>query len=130
MKKLITTLFTTCAVLSTAVCEEAHLKEKISTPLPGKDMNMSSQTYEAKILKVYTAKSKKGTKYNGYVVQWNGSEIVVSDMFGGETKKEGDKIEFMVQEIDMPSFDPEAKGMKMSTMLQIMVVPSFDHGGK
>ena len=126
MTKPILTLLILSSISSTAFSKEPQPKEEVSKPVPDSNMNIAAEQLEAKILKVYTAKSKSGTIYNGYVVKWNGSEIVVSDMFGGETKKVGDQIQFMVQEMNMPSFDPKDKGMKMKKIIQFIVTPDID----
>jgi hypothetical protein len=126
MTKPILTLLISSFISLTAVSKEPQPKEEVSKPIPGSNMNMNAEEFEATILKVYTAKSKSGTIYNGYVVKWNGSEIVVSDMFGGVTMKVGDKIKFMVQEMNMPSFDPKDKGMKMNKIIQFIVMPDIE----
>ncbi|MGJ8655162.1 MAG: hypothetical protein ACSHX6_01825 [Akkermansiaceae bacterium] len=126
MNKSIVTLLITSSLSLFIRAEEPKTDEKESKPIPGGNMNMSMEQYEETILKVYTAKAKSGTMYKGYVVMWNGSEIVVPDMFGGETKEVGEKIKFMVQEIDMPQFDPKTKGMKLTKMIQIVAMPEMD----
>lgn len=117
----------TLSILATlpVYAEPASEKDDSAKLIPGGGMNMTSEEYEGTILKVYSAKTKSGSNYNGYVVKWNGSEVVISDMFGGKTKSVGDKIEFMVQEMEMPML-AEVSGNGRGKMIQFILIPGFD----
>jgi len=94
--------------------------------------NMSMETFEGKVLKVYTAENK-GARFRAYVVKWNNQEIVVSDMYGTTDKKEGDNVKFVVQQMEMPDFTSmganDAKTIKCLQFSTEMEYPSFDTSG-
>ncbi|NBC66715.1 MAG: hypothetical protein GVY07_13795 [Bacteroidetes bacterium] len=80
--------------------------------------------YEMKkgeILKVYSAE-EGGATFRAYVVEWNGSEVVVSDPLGSTDKKAGEVISFMANRVEM---NQQGRDIKM---LQFMLFefPSFD----
>jgi|GEM_PF-6349170 len=58
-------------------------------------------TVKATVLKVYSVSDSAGYKYNGYVVDRGGVEIVVSDPLGATAHKVGDVIEYLDQKIEM-----------------------------
>ena len=97
-----------------------------SFTLAGKEpqSKLDTEIYEARILKVYTAKSEKDTPYIGYVINWNGSEVVVPAMYGGKAKKVGEVIKYSVSEMNMP-FYSEDGSFRMIKVLQFIVVPPF-----
>ena len=113
-------LIAACALL----CSPAY-SEKPAKRVPSGDMQMDTKQYEANIIKVYSVKLESGSIYNSYVVKWNDSEVVVPDVFGGETKKVGDKITFMVQEIEFPNFGGEKK-QGSEKFIQFILMPEFD----
>ena len=74
--------------------------DKINKMLPA-GMKISAETIEAKILKIYAAEDN-GAKFRAYVVNWKGTEVIVSDPLGTTNKNEGDSITFMAQRMEMP----------------------------
>jgi hypothetical protein len=94
--------------------------------------NMSMETFEGKVLKVYAAENK-GARFRAYVVKWNNQEVVVSDDYGTTDKKEGDTIKFVVQQTEMPDFTSmganDAKTIKCLQFSTEMEYPSFDTSG-
>ena len=54
------------------------------------------------VLKVYSMEDQ-GAKFCAYVVKYKGKEVIVSDVLHTTPeKKEGDKVTFMVQHMEMP----------------------------
>ncbi len=58
----------------------------------------SSDTFDAVVKKVYSAKTEFGSHYRAYVIDWRGSEVVVHDLFGSTTNKVGETISVILVE--------------------------------
>ncbi len=123
--RLVKPFLATCVIITVFFASPLHSEETPITPsedtseaftsplMPG--MKGSYETLEATIEKVYSAENN-GFKYRSYVVKWQGQEVVISDMMAISEKQVGDKLTFMVQEIEMPA------GGKSIKMLQFMVM--------
>ena len=124
----IITLLLFSLITSTTFAQEPKLgtpEEALKLP---KDMKALGDIIEAEILKMYSAKAPSGAEYCGYVIKWNGAEVVVPNMLSSNEKtkgiKVGDTIQVMVQEIEMVF-----SGEKMH-VVQFMFMGSVDKKGK
>ncbi len=64
-------------------------------------MKSGHDTVQAAVLKVF-AVNDDGARFRAYLVEWKGSEVIVSDPLGTSDKKEGEQITFIAQRIEMP----------------------------
>jgi len=98
------------------LAEDQSLQSVASSGVKGK-----SEVVQAKILKAFVV-NDDGARFRAYLVRWKGSEIIVSDPLGTSDKKEGEKITFVVQQIEIPHADENIK------MLHFMIMPSTEGG--
>jgi hypothetical protein len=79
------------------------------------------ETVEAKVDRVYSAE-ENGARFRAYQVKWKKQDIVIPDIFAATDFKEGDKIKFIVQNLEVPI------GGKKIKMLQFMLMdfPGFN----
>ena len=84
---------------------------------PGMPPGMSGcfGTEQAEVLKVFSAEDN-GARFRAYQVKWKDQDIIVSDMFGSTSFKEGDTITFMAQNLEVPA------GEKMIKMLNFLIM--------
>jgi len=76
---------------------------------------------KSKILKVYAAE-KDGARFRAYVVEWNGQEVIVGDIFGHTDKRVGDTVHYMAHRMEM---DHEGETLRM-LQFQIMEFPGMN----
>lgn len=78
------------------------------------------KTEKAVVTKVYFVESEDAS-FRAYVVSWNGSEIVISDMPSRKKKiyEVGDTITFMIHRIDLKREDS-------TPILSFMLMPEFE----
>lgn len=123
MKQSILTIFTILTSLISATAEPIESPEEF-TDLPP-NMKTEGHFLKTKILKIYSASSPTGATYVGYVIKWQGSEVVVNNLLGANTSekplKVGDTINVMAQEIEM-----KLDGEKVHIVQFMFVGPSDD----
>lgn len=110
-------------LLTTSLAVPLHAGESAASPdasqsftsplMPG--MKGTYETLEATIEKVYAAEHN-GFKSRAYVVKWKDQDVVIPDMMALSEKQVGDKLTFMVQEIELPM------GGKPTKMLQFLAM--------
>ena len=58
----------------------------------------SAETLRAEIVRVYSA-DMDGHRFRGYVVEWEGNEVIVTDTLGDTDFDQGDTVRFIAQKI-------------------------------
>jgi hypothetical protein len=89
------------AVSATAVSLLGTPLAMAQTAPAAREVESSFDTVDAPVLKVFSAE-QDGHRFVAYLVEWNDSEVIVSDPLGGSTFQEGDEIRFLAQKIDLP----------------------------
>ncbi|MFA5043330.1 MAG: hypothetical protein WC381_04470 [Kiritimatiellia bacterium] len=112
MKTIAVALGSIVAFALCAIGQDANETSVAGMP-PG--MSGSYGTEQAIVLKVFAAEDGEA-RFRAYQVKWKDQDVIVSDMMGATNFKEGDKITFMVQNIQMPV------GGKKLRMLQFMIM--------
>ncbi len=98
MKLLLTPIL--CIALFSLFLHAEETNPPASSLLKG--MNGSFEMVDGDVLKVYSVEDQ-GAKFTAYVVKYKEKEVIVSDPLNATPeKKEGDKITFMVNHLEMP----------------------------
>jgi hypothetical protein len=92
MKSSLTTAAAVAVVCLTVAGEDNVPSSTNAAPVGAK---AKSETVQAKVVKVF-AVGDDGAKFRAYQVQWQGSDVVVSDMLAKTDKTEGDLLTFRV----------------------------------
>jgi len=112
MKTLIAAILASLVLTFHAQADNTNMPSPMGMP-PG--MAGCFGTEQAPVVKVF-AVDDNGARFRAYQVRWKDQDVIVSDMFGTTNFKEGDKISFMVNNIEVPV------GEKKLKMLQFMIM--------
>ena len=89
-----------------AICAGLFAVQFVQGEEPGKAAKMllpdNIEMTDATVLKVFSAE-KGDAKYKAYLVKWKNQEVVVTDMFGGPSLKEGDTVSVMATVVKQPT---------------------------
>jgi hypothetical protein len=95
---------TVLVVLALAMLTSGCVASKTHTIAPG--VTSWHEVVQSPVLKVYTAREREH-RFVAYVVNWKGSEVVVSDPLAQGNCKVGDTISFLAQKITFEKHDSE-----------------------
>ena len=90
------------AVFVMSFFQMASAEEKAATPTMPAGVKSDHEIVQSEVLKVF-AVDDGGARFRAYLVQWKDYKVIVSDPLGTSDKKEGDKISFLAQKIEIPS---------------------------
>ena len=80
------------------------------------DGSQASFGYEtATVIRVFSAESKNGAVHRAYLVEWQGQQVIVSDVLSDTDKKEGDELRFMVHELEPSDGDGSPATLQFQT---------------
>ena len=93
----------TLALTFMLFAQALHAQETKTPPIPTlSGMKGNYEMVDGDVLKVYSMEDQ-GARFCAYVVKYKDKEVIVSDVLhAAPEKKEGDKVTFMVQHMEMP----------------------------
>ena len=84
---------------ATAPAQDAGVGPR-ATPKAPPNLSKGFSLHKATVEKVYAAE-RNGSRYRAYQVQWEGSAVVVPDLFAITKHQVGDEIQFLAQNLEL-----------------------------